>query len=122
MVLRSRYEDYFFDTRCADHFMLKVARVRERCLHEAPAVVHVDGTARVQVIEDDGDQFLVELLTDFTAAAGVGILLNTSFNRRGEPIVESPSDAIDAFLGMGLDGLYLNGEFYRAVESASLSS
>jgi carbamoyltransferase len=122
MVLRSRYEDYFFDARCADHFMLKVARVRDRCLHEAPAVVHVDGTARVQVIEDDGDPFLVELLNHFTAAVGVGILLNTSFNRRGEPIVESPADAIDAFLGMGLDGLYLDGEFYRPVESASLSS
>lgn len=112
MVLSSRYEDYFFDARCADPFMLKVARVKERCLREAPAVVHIDGTARVQVIQDDEDPFLVELLNAFLEETGVGVLLNTSFNRRDEPIVESPSDAIDAFLGMNLDGLYLNGQYY----------
>ena len=113
MVLLSRYERYFHDARCADPFMLKVSRANDRCRREAPAVVHVDGTARVQVVPDDGDPFLIELLTAFEREAGVGILLNTSFNRRGEPIVETPLDAIDAFLGMGLDGLYLEGEFYR---------
>jgi carbamoyltransferase len=115
VVLHSLYNEYFFDSRCADPFMLKVARVRERCLREAPAVVHIDGTARVQVATDDGDPFLIELLSAFRKETGTGILLNTSFNRRGEPIVESPLDAIDAFLGMGLDGLYLDGEFYRPV-------
>ena len=112
IVLRSQYDEYFYDTRYADPFMLKVARVRERCLREAPAVVHVDGTARVQVVADDDDPFLVELLQAFCKETGTAILLNTSFNRRGEPMVESPLDAIDAFLGMGLDGLYLDGEFY----------
>jgi carbamoyltransferase len=119
IVLRSQYDDYFFDSRCADPFMLKVARARERCLREAPAIVHVDGTARVQVVNDHGDPFLIDLLSAFQAETGVGILLNTSFNRRGEPIVESPLDAIDAFLGMGLDGLYLDGEFYRPVGAMS---
>ena len=88
--------------------------MRDRCLREAPAVVHVDGTARVQVLPDDGDPFLVELLKAFHDLTGRAVLLNTSFNRRGEPIVESPFDAIDAFLGMKLDGLYLEGEFYRS--------
>ena len=119
IVLRSRYDDYFFDTRQADPFMLKVARARERCLREAPAVVHVDGTARVQVVTEDGDLFLIELLRAFEEETGTAILLNTSFNRRGEPIVESPLDAVDAFLGMGLDGLYLEGEFYRSVGSTN---
>jgi len=113
MVLRSNYDNYFLDRRYADPFMLKVSRVTDRCLREAPAVVHVDGTARVQVIDDDGDPFLVELLNVYRQETGVGVLLNTSFNRRDEPIVESPSDAIDAFLGMSLDGLYLNGSFFR---------
>jgi carbamoyltransferase len=116
IVLQSRYDDYFLDQRYGDPFMLKVARVRERCQREAPAVVHIDGTARVQVVTEDGDPFLIELLQSFDEETGVGVLLNTSFNRRGEPIVESPLDAIDAFLGMGLDGLYLEGEFYRPSE------
>jgi carbamoyltransferase len=115
IVLHSQYGEYFFDERNADPFMLKIARARDRCLREAPAVVHVDGTARVQVVYDDGDPFLLELLRTFYEETGTGILLNTSFNRRGEPIVESPLDAVDAFLGMGLDGLYMEGEFYRPV-------
>jgi carbamoyltransferase len=117
IVLSRRYADYFCDERLADPYMLKVARVRERCLDEAPAIVHVDGTARVQVVAGDGDPFLLNLLNEFEALTGRAILLNTSFNRRGEPIVESPSDAVDAFVGMELDGLYLDGEFYRLANS-----
>lgn len=119
LVLQSRYDEYFFDQRCADPFMLKVSRARARCLREAPAVVHVDGTARVQIVTDSSDPFLIELLDAFYEETGVGVLLNTSFNRRGEPIVESPLDSIDAFLGMGLGGLYLEGEFYRPAASVS---
>jgi carbamoyltransferase len=113
MILASEYEEYFLDARRADAFMLKIAVARERCRREAPAIVHVDGTARVQVIDEDGDPFLVELLRAFRRETNCAVLLNTSFNRRGEPIVESPRDAIDAFLAMALDGLYLDGEFYR---------
>jgi carbamoyltransferase len=120
VVLKRRYDDYFHDRRYADPYMLKVARVRERCLREAPAVVHIDGTARVQVVDDDGDPFLLSLLNDFEALTGRGVLLNTSFNRRGEPIVESPLDAVDAFIGLQLDGLYFDGEFYRLASSPNL--
>lgn len=115
IVLHSQYDEYFFDSQYADPFMLKVARARERCVREAPAIVHVDGTARVQVVGDDGDPFLIELLRAFHESTGISILLNTSFNRRGEPIVESPMDTIDAFLQMELDGLYLQGDFYRPI-------
>jgi len=113
VVLGSNFEEYFVNSRNADAFMLKVARARERCLREAPAVVHVDGSARVQVVTEDGDPFLIGLLQAFCEETGIGVLVNTSFNRKGEPIVESPLDAVDAFLGMGLDGLYLQGDFYR---------
>lgn len=119
MVLEERYDDYFFDRRCADAYMLRVARVRDRCRDAAPSVVHVDGTARVQVIPADGDGFLVSLLREFEALTGRALLLNTSFNRRGEPIVESPLDAVDAFVGMELDGLFLEGDFYRPAKSRS---
>jgi carbamoyltransferase len=99
--------------------MLKVATANDRCRRAAPAAVHVDGTARVQVVGADGDPFLIELLTAFRQATGIPMLLNTSFNRRGEPIVETPIDAIDAFLGMKLDGLFLDGLYYRPVPSDS---
>ncbi|MHC2432770.1 carbamoyltransferase C-terminal domain-containing protein [Bradyrhizobium sp. USDA 4451] len=119
MVLEDRYDDYFYDRRCADPYMLRVARVRERCRTEAPAVVHVDGTARVQLVRHRSNPLLAGLLQEFEALTGRAVLLNTSFNRRGEPIVETPLDAIDAFLGMELDGLYLDGDFYRAAISSS---
>jgi carbamoyltransferase len=115
MVLDADFAVYFEDCRCADPFMLKVARARQRCLVQAPGVVHVDGTSRVQVVAAGGDPFLMELLQAFREETGIGVLINTSFNRRGEPLVESPADAIEAFLGMGLDGLYLDGEFYRPI-------
>lgn len=113
MVLAERYEEFFSDPRQMDPFMLKVPAVTERCRREAPAIVHVDGTARVQVVGHDNDPFLRDLLKSFESITGLPIILNTSFNRRGEPIVETPLDAIDSFLGMGLDGIYLEGSYYR---------
>jgi carbamoyltransferase len=112
MVLADNYERYFEDARQRDPFMLKIARATSECRRRAPAVVHVDGTARVQTIAPDGDPFLIELLRAFEDETGVGLLINTSFNRRGEPIVETPLDAVDAFLGLGLDGLYIDGDYY----------
>jgi carbamoyltransferase len=117
IILRTDYDKYFYDERYADPFMLKVAKANERCLREAPAVVHTDGTARVQVINDKENSFLVELLQAFKEITGTGILINTSFNRRGEPLIESPFDAIDAFLSMNLDGLYMEGNYYYQADS-----
>ena len=114
IILAADYGEWFEDDRQADPYMLKVARATERCRRFAPAVLHVDGTARVQVVNVDGDPWLVTLLEAFRAATGVPLLVNTSFNRRGEPMVETPADAVDAFLGMGLDGLWMDGSFYRA--------
>jgi carbamoyltransferase len=117
VVLASDYGDYFYDPRHADAYMLKVARARERCLREAPAVIHIDGSARVQVVGNDGDRWLIDVLAAFKSLTGIAVLINTSFNRRGEPIVETPEDAIDVFLGIGLDALYLDGRFYRPVST-----
>ncbi len=112
IILDKYFSKYFCDPRQSDPFMIKVADVRDECRRDAPAVVHVDGTARVQCVFPQSDPFLCELLEEFATLTGVPILLNTSFNRRGEPIVETPLDAIDAFLGLGLDGLFMNGKYY----------
>jgi carbamoyltransferase len=112
MILEERYEEYFEDCRRADPYMLRVAQATRRCREFAPAIVHIDGTARVQTIGPNDDAFLRALLNAFEEITGVPILINTSFNRRGEPIVETPEDALDAFFGMKLDGIYMDGIFF----------
>jgi carbamoyltransferase len=113
IVLAEHFRRYFEDESCVDYYMQKVSRVTALCERVAPAVVHVDQTARVQVVCEDTDPFLADLLRSFDKITDVGLLINTSFNQRGEPIVESPHDAIQAFLNMGLDGLFIDGDFFR---------
>jgi carbamoyltransferase len=88
--------------------MLIVKRVRPGWKDKLPAIVHVDGTARVQTVCLEGNQRLHRLLKEFDAITGVPVLLNTSLNVRGEPIVETPVDAVVCFLGTGIDYLVLH--------------
>jgi carbamoyltransferase len=88
--------------------MLLVMRVRPEWRDRIPAIVHVDGTARVQTVRREHNERLYRLLKEFDALTGVPVLLNTSFNVRGEPIVETPEDAIKCFLATGLDYLALH--------------
>jgi carbamoyltransferase len=74
-------------------------------LSTIPAVTHVDGTARVQTVSRDVNPRFHGLLTRFKEITGCPVLVNTSFNVRGEPIVNSPEDAFRCFLGTGLDVL-----------------
>ncbi len=85
-------------------FMLLAKRVRPEWRDKIPAVVHVDGTARVQTVPSTNDA-LYRVLKEFDAITGVPVLLNTSFNIKGEPIVETPADAVHCFLGTGIDYL-----------------
>ena len=71
-------------------------------------IVHVDGSSRVQTVTPDWNAAYYQLLTAFEVLTGVGLLLNTSFNVRGMPIVETPAEAIDLFINSGLDELYIN--------------
>jgi carbamoyltransferase len=70
--------------------------------------VHVDGSARVQTVRERQNPRLYRLLKQFEAITGVPVLVNTSFNVKGEPIVETPRDALDCFLTTGLDYLSLH--------------
>ena len=102
-------------------FMLLVKRVRPEWRDKIPAIVHVDGTARVQTVRQDQNERLYGLLKEFDAITGVPVLLNTSLNVKGEPIVETPADALACFLGTGIDYLALHdmliakNRFYRIV-------
>ena len=76
-----------------------------------PAVVHHDGTARIQTISDSEKSTIADLLKCFLRKYNTGLLVNTSFNVRGEPIVNTPTDALDCFLEARLDFLILDNIF-----------
>lgn len=89
--------------------MLFTTRTRPEHRARLGAVTHFDGTARVQVITQEGNPMLWELLTAFADRTGVPVLLNTSFNLRGQPIVRTPATAVDTLLRGRLDRLVIGG-------------
>jgi carbamoyltransferase len=89
-------------------YMLMAKHVHPDWVNKIPAVVHVDGTARVQTVNEATNPRLYRLLKEFEALTGVPVLVNTSFNIKGEPIVETPQDALECFLGTGIDHLVLH--------------
>ncbi|MFH0801291.1 MAG: carbamoyltransferase [bacterium] len=97
----------YFELLDKSPFMLLAPRVLENKAAVIPAVTHVDGTARVQTVSSATNPRLWQLLREFEKLTGVPILLNTSFNLRGEPIVCNPEDAINTFQKSDMDGLVL---------------
>ncbi|KLO28413.1 carbamoyltransferase C-terminal domain-containing protein [Mycobacterium haemophilum] len=87
----------------------------------APAVVHVDGTARPQVVTAEGDQFLYRLLTAYEQRTGIPVIINTSFNLHDEPLVNDANDALVAFFMAELDILYLEGRIIERVANSHLA-
>jgi carbamoyltransferase len=85
--------------------MLFVTYVREPYRNQFPSITHVDGSARVQTVAQKDNPLFWRLLTEFGAINGAPILLNTSFNVAGQPIVCTPSEALDTFLAAGFDAL-----------------
>jgi carbamoyltransferase len=88
-------------------FMLFIYNVWPEQAERIPAAVHVDGTARVQTVSAQANPRYHRLLSEFKQRTGVPILINTSFNVRGEPIVCSPRDALESFFSTPLDALVI---------------
>jgi carbamoyltransferase len=86
---------------------------REAKKKEAPAVVHVDGTARLQTVNREINQRFYDLIKEFEKLTDLPIIINTSFNKKGEPIVCTPQDALDTFNRMQLDYLVINDFLVR---------
>ncbi|MFN0314722.1 MAG: carbamoyltransferase [Burkholderiales bacterium] len=99
-------QDYFVIDRPSP-YMLLVPEVREEKRSVIPAVTHVDGTARLQTLTRERNGLFYDLVSAFHRHSGVPVLLNTSFNVAGEPIVETPEDAIRCFLSTQIDALLL---------------
>jgi carbamoyltransferase len=86
-------------------FMLFVFDVEPGKAERIPAVRHVDGTARIQTVRREQNPLVHRLLEEFARLTGVPVLVNTSFNTRGEPIVCTPRDAVESFWSSPLDAL-----------------
>jgi carbamoyltransferase len=93
-----------------ERYMITSFDVRPEARERIGAVVHADGTARPQVVEESINPLFYRLLREFGSRSGTECLLNTSFNIRGEPIVCNPREAVRCFFDTGLDSLVL-GEF-----------
>jgi carbamoyltransferase len=96
-----------FDGVLPSPFMLFVHRVRDAWRDRIPAAVHVDGTARAQTVDRGDEPLLASLLDAFAARTGTPVLVNTSFNTAGRPIVDSPKDALECFGSGPIDALVL---------------
>ena len=73
-----------------------------------PAITHVDGTARIQTVDPSCGQFF-HVLTEYKALSGIPVVLNTSFNGPGEPIVETPTEALRFLTENDIDSVYIDG-------------
>lgn len=103
--------DQYFELRARDQYetMTIAVKARPERKHEIPSVVHVNGTARVHVVRREVNPAYWELITRFGQETGVPVVLNTSFNVKGEPVVCTPEDAVRCFLGTGIDHLAIQG-------------
>lgn len=110
-VVLQEKTDELFDLERESACMTLVASVRDREL--IPAATHVDGTARVQTVTENQNYSLYQLLRAFELKTNCPVLLNTSFNVRGEPIVCSVEDAVDCFFETGLDVLVVGNSLLR---------
>jgi len=110
-----RLEDVseYFDWEGPSEFMSFCPKVKEKYRDTLPSITHVDGTARVQTITRDKNEFIYDLLTLFKEKTGVGVLINTSFNVNGKPILSSYADAFEVYNRTEMDCLYLDGWYFR---------
>jgi carbamoyltransferase len=113
MVLTERAADIFTDGPIPSPYMLFVHDVRPEWRERIPAVVHVDGTARIQTVDDGTNPGIAALLRAFAARTGVPVLVNTSLNTAGRPMVDDPRDALELFGSAPVDALVLGPHLVR---------
>ena len=106
MVLAERAHE-IFDGPLPSPYMLFVHRVRGDWKERIPAVVHVDGTARIQTVDRDEEPLVARMLEAFEGRTGLPVVVNTSLNTAGRPMVDDPRDALECFGSAPVDALAL---------------
>jgi carbamoyltransferase len=109
-----RLEDVseYFEWEGESRWMNFCPIVKPEWKDKLPAITHVDGTARVQTVTREQNPFIYDVLTKFKEKTGIGVLVNTSFNVDGKPILSSYKDALKVFQETQLDRLYLGGYYF----------
>jgi carbamoyltransferase len=118
-VLAETCQD-IFDISTDSPYMLLVADVRKEWIQRIPSVVHVDGTARLHTVTPSENPRFYSLIRSLGAKTGIPLVLNTSFNLNGMPIIEAPIDAIKCFIQTQLDELYLGNFRLRPIKPEAL--
>ncbi|MDR8409312.1 carbamoyltransferase [Nonomuraea sp. 3-1Str] len=116
MVLESRARDIFTRGPVPSPYMLFVHEVDPAWRERIPAVVHVDGTARVQTVSPRSEPLLARMLSSFEARTGLPVVVNTSLNTAGRPMVDDPRDALECFGSSPVDVLALGPYLVRRRE------
>lgn len=111
-VVRLEDVSKYFDWEGESRWMSFCPMVKEEYRDIMPAIVHIDNTARVQTVTREQNQFIYDLLTEFEKLSGVGVLLNTSFNVDGKPILSTLEDAFTVLRKTQLDALYIEGHYF----------
>ncbi len=100
-------KDLYFELGLESQYMILIDRIKAEWKDSMPGIVHVDETCRVQTVKETEEPFY-QLLKAWKSRSGISVLLNTSFNKKGMPIVETPEEAIDFFMNSRLDILVLH--------------
>lgn len=106
-IILEEYLSEYFEEDFFSPYMLYSFTVKEEKRDEIAAITHVDHTCRIQTINEKYHSEMTQLLQSYYKITGVPVILNTSFNDNGEPIVESPKDAVNAFNHLDLDFLVI---------------
>jgi carbamoyltransferase len=112
-VVRLELVSKYFEWEGESRWMSFCPKVRPEYRKILASITHVDGTARVQTVTKEQNKFLYELLVDFEKITGMGVLLNTSFNVAGKPILSTYSEAWDVYKQTEMDGLILEGYYFK---------
>ena len=116
MVLVERAFELFEGGPIPSPYMLFVHRVREPWRDRIPAVVHVDGTARIQTVDRSSEPLVHRMITAFGEMTGVPVVVNTSLNTASRPMVDDPRDALECFGSSPIDLLAIGPFVVRRAE------
>lgn len=121
-ILLDHQASRYFDLKKANYdSMMVTATAFPEAYHVMPAVIHADGTARIQLISAKKNRFLHSLLSEFFVLTGCPALINTSFNVRGEPIAANLEDTLHTFLYTDIDALIIENK-YLVLKSSNLDT
>jgi len=112
-VVRLQDVNKYFEWDKESRWMSFCPKVRLEWREKLAAITHVDGTARVQTVTEEQNEFLYNLLGEFEKETGIGVLLNTSFNLDGKPVTSTVKDAMDVLTKTKMDGLVIENVYIQ---------